>query len=76
MISEAVSSRRYVLVFDSPGLSRKHRRFLAHFAENKYIYLSKPADLNKAIKDIWLSRPPVQALRDSLMVTEAIGKIL
>ena len=35
MISEAINSKRYVLVFSSPGLSRRHQIFLEACAKNK-----------------------------------------
>ncbi|MFH1269459.1 MAG: ELM1/GtrOC1 family putative glycosyltransferase [Candidatus Omnitrophota bacterium] len=76
MISEAVNSGKYVLVFDSPKLSRKHRRFLRYFAENKYVYLVEPHDLSGKIEEIWLKRPAMHNLRDNLLVREAIKKIL
>jgi mitochondrial fission protein ELM1 len=76
MISEAVNSNKYVLVFDSPNLSKKHRRFLNYFAKNKYIYLVNAYDLAGKIEEIWLNRPKVHTLGDELLVREAIKKIL
>lgn len=76
MISEAVNSKKYVLVFRAQGLDKKHRRFLDNFAKNKYIYLVEPGDLGQGIEDIWRSRPPTYTLRDNLLVKEAIKKIL
>jgi len=76
MISEAVNSRKYVLVFNAPNLDKKHRRFLNYFAKNKYIYLVEPYDLAGKIEEVWLSRPKMPALGDNLLVTEAIKKIL
>jgi KDO2-lipid IV(A) lauroyltransferase len=77
MISEAVNSGKYVLVFESPGLNRRRQRFLEHFAKNRYIYLvDSPCDLSRKIEDIWLNRPPVYTTRDNLIVSEAIKKIL
>lgn len=76
MISEAVNSKKYVLVFNSPGLGIRHRRFLYHFAKNKYVYLSEPCVLSKTIEYIWLNRPKIHTLRDNLLISEAIKKIL
>jgi len=76
MISEAASSAKFVLVFDSAGLSRKHRRFLEHFAKEKYIYLTKAGDLAGRIKGIWPNKPEVHTLRDNLLIRQAISKIL
>ena len=76
MISEAVNSRKYVLVFNSPNLSKKHRRFLNYFAKNKYIYLVDAYNLAKKIEEIWSNRPKIHTLGDNLKVCEAIKKIL
>jgi lauroyl/myristoyl acyltransferase/mitochondrial fission protein ELM1 len=76
MISEAINSKKYVLVFKEAGLNPKHERFLAHFAQNKYIYLVDPADLDERISDIWRNKPQVHTPEDNLLVTEAIGKVL
>jgi len=77
MISEAVNSGKYVLVFESPGLNSRRQRFLEHFTKNRYIYLvDSPCDLSRKIEDIWLNRPPVYTTRDNLIVSEAIKKIL
>ncbi len=76
MISEAVNSAKYVLVFNSPKLSNKRRRFLNYFAKNKYIYLVDPDNLSGKIEEIRLNRPVIHALKDNLLVTEAIKKIL
>jgi len=76
MICEAVNSKKHVLVFKSPGLSRKHERFLAHFAENKYIYLAEANNLSKTINDAWLTKPQVHTLKDNDLVKEAIGRLL
>ncbi len=76
MISEAVSSKKYVVVFNSPNLSKKHRRFLSYFAKNKYIYLADPYNLAEKIEAIWLKSPEVHTLKDNFLVTEAIKRIL
>jgi mitochondrial fission protein ELM1 len=76
MISEALSSRKYVLVFHPHSLSRKHERFLGYFAKNKYLYLTESGDLSGTISNIWLSKPKTGILRDSFLVGEAIKKIL
>jgi len=76
MISEAVNSKKYVLVFNAQGLGVRHRRFLRHFAENKYINLVNIGNLGKKIEETWLSRPAVHTPKDNLLVTEAIKNIL
>ena len=76
MISEAVSSKKYVLVFKSAGLSKKHQRFLKHFVINKYVFLNEPGSLSKAIEDIWSNKPKIHTPGDHLLIREAISKIL
>lgn len=76
MISEAANSKKYVLVFDTSGLSIKHRRFLKEFSENKYVYLVKTSGLIGAIQDIWLNRPQIHTPKDRLIVSEAVKRIL
>lgn len=76
MISEAINSRKYVIIFDLDNLNGKHRRFLDNAAKNKYIYLAKRNNLSKVIEDIWLNKPAVSELKDNILVKEAISKIL
>jgi KDO2-lipid IV(A) lauroyltransferase len=76
MISEAVNSKKYVLVFKAQGLDKKHRRFLDNFAKSKYIYLVEPGDLSQRIKDIWLNRPLVYTTGDNLLVRDAIARVM
>ncbi len=76
MISEAVTSGKHVIVFDSKGLSRKHRRFLDYFAKHKYIYLVQPEELGKTIDMIIKNAPAVNKLGDNSIVEEALSRIL
>jgi mitochondrial fission protein ELM1 len=76
MISEAASSKKYVLIFQAEGLSRKHRHFLKHFAQQQYIYLTKPRDLGGRIEELWLNKPQRKALSDNLLIEEAVKKLL
>ncbi len=76
MISEAVNSKKYVLVFKTNKLSPKHERFLGHFAGNKYIYLARPDEVNKKVNDIWRDKPQTHSLKDNILVAQAIGKVL
>ncbi len=76
MISEAANSKKYVLVFDSRGIGRRHKIFLSYLVKNKYVSLVEPGDLANKIEDIWTNKPPVYALRDKFLVGEAIKKIL
>jgi lauroyl/myristoyl acyltransferase len=76
MISEAANSQKYVLVFNAQEVGMRHKRFLAHFAQNKYIYLVDARDLSRKIQELWLNGPQVHTLEDNLLVGEAIKKIL
>jgi len=76
MISEAVSSRKYCLVFESGGLSNRHSEFLKHYARNKYIYFTEGNLLQKKIEEIWMSKPEVCASKDNSLVSEALKNIL
>lgn len=76
MISEAAGSGRHVVVFDAPGLSRKHRRFLEYCAGKGYIYVVTPRGLGAMITDIAKRRPPATALDNRCVVRQALAKIL
>jgi hypothetical protein len=76
MVSEAVNSKKYVLVFNARELGVRHKRFLGHFAKNKYINLVEAGDLSKKIEETWLNRPAVYTPKDNLLVSEAIKNIL
>lgn len=76
MVSEAVNSGKYVLVLDLPGLSQKHRRFLAYLSARKYIYLVGAGGLAEAVAGLWQARPSAGALQDNLRVREALARIL
>lgn len=76
MISEAVNSRRYVVVFEAEGLDRKHQRFLDSLAKNNYLYLTKADELSNTIEEILKNKPPVYGLKDNLLVRKALEKIL
>ncbi|MDD5595245.1 MAG: ELM1/GtrOC1 family putative glycosyltransferase [Candidatus Omnitrophica bacterium] len=76
MISEAVNSQKYVLVFNAPGLSVKHQQFLYNFDEKKYIFLTSADNFAERIKEIWLKKPMVNILKDDMVIKEAIKKLL
>jgi mitochondrial fission protein ELM1 len=76
MISEAASSKKYILVFKSQGLNNRHLRFLDTFSKKKYIYLTEVAGLSKAIEDILLHKPQIVSLSDNLIVSEAVKNII
>jgi len=76
MISEAINSKKYVLVFNVPRLSKKHKRFLQTCAKHKYIYLEQSQDLGKRVEDIMLTKPQIRSFCDNFSISEAVRKIL
>jgi len=76
MISEAVSSQRYIVVFDSSEVAKKHRGFLDNFASNKYIYLTKYDAIAHTIEGLWSSKPKVHVTQDNILCKRAISRIL
>jgi mitochondrial fission protein ELM1 len=76
MISEAANSGKYVLVFQQPGLGRRHRAFLENLAAKKIIYLTPVQAISGAIERLLQERPPLRRLEDNTAVKEAISKII
>jgi len=76
MISEAAASGKYVVVFNSPGLGKRHRRFLENLKKKNFIYLVEPKNLAKTIQFIHSANPVMKPLNDAAVVTEALKKIL
>lgn len=76
MISEAVKSKKHILVFSAGGLSKKHRFFLENFSANKYISLVTPTELKEIIAGIRRDKPAVCAPEDELVLDNAVKKIL
>lgn len=76
MISEAVKSKKYVIVFKTPGLGRKHLDFLRHLDEGKYIYFVEPAELSETISRLIHNRPALKDLPDDELVSVALKKII
>jgi KDO2-lipid IV(A) lauroyltransferase len=76
MISEAVSAEKYVVVFNSGKLSRKHRRFLNNYRNHGYLYLEEIKDLSSGINQLLQNKPPINFPRDNLKVIEGLSKIL
>jgi mitochondrial fission protein ELM1 len=76
MISEAVNSRKPVLVFTATGIGRKHRRFLNRLAAEKKIFLCRADALSRMLGDIQLQKPQMSGLGDDLIVREALKRIL
>jgi hypothetical protein len=76
MISEAVSAQKYVMVFNSGGLSAKHQRFLKNFSEQGYVYLEQVKDLSTGINQLLRNKPRINFPKDNLKAIEGLNKIL
>jgi mitochondrial fission protein ELM1 len=76
MVSEAASADKYVIVFQAPGLSRKHRALLNDFQRDGLIRLAPAGGLSGAITDIWQNKPMRRLLDDRRAVIEGLRTIL
>ena len=76
MISEAASSGKAVLVFDMPGLSKRHKIFLKNLSGGGYIHLTKTNELAKNLKILLSQTGNANKLNDGLLVREALKGIL
>ena len=76
MVSEAVTSGKYVVVFKLRGLSRKHQFFLRNYQNKGYIYLKAIQDLALSMKEIWSNKPEIILPKDNLKVIEGLNTIL
>ncbi|MFA5099396.1 MAG: ELM1/GtrOC1 family putative glycosyltransferase [Candidatus Omnitrophota bacterium] len=76
MVSEAASGRAHVVVFDSCGLSRKHRALLDDFQSDGLIRLVKAGELSGAIMGLCRNKPGRRRLDDTAPVIEGLRKIL
>lgn len=76
MICEAASSAKPVIVFNCGPTRRKLGRFVEYFAAKKYIQLVAAHSVKDAIGQALLGKTGTHALRDNLLVREAIDKIL
>ncbi len=72
MVSEAASSGRYVVVFNTGLLNKRHRLFIEHLSKAGYIYTSDADNLGKVIEDIWKNKPAVKTLQDNQRIREAV----
>jgi KDO2-lipid IV(A) lauroyltransferase len=76
MISEAVASEKYVVVFKDGNLRKKHRCFLRNYQDKGYIYLKEIEEIADTINEVWRSRPEVSFPKDNLKVIDGLNKIL
>lgn len=75
MISEAASCNRYIIVFKSK-VNRRHNYFLNYMAKRKYIYLCQPHQLYSLIDKIFKEHPPINVLKDNVIVEDAFKRML
>ncbi|MBU2540604.1 MAG: mitochondrial fission ELM1 family protein [Candidatus Omnitrophica bacterium] len=77
MVSEAVSSGKYVIVFRlrSKTTMTKHERFLLNLKQKGYIYFAD-SGIEKIISEIWMNKPPQEKLQDAKLIEEAVERIL
>lgn len=77
MVSEAISSEKYVIVFKlKENLPKKHRVFLRGLEEEGFIKTTDIDRIDKVILEIKEERPEVRRLSDYFLVKEAVRKIL
>lgn len=76
MVSEAVSSGKYVLVFGYDGVKGRHRKFLDNLSDNSYIYLSAAKDLSSTLELVWSVKPTIKVLEDNQIINEVLKKVL
>jgi mitochondrial fission protein ELM1 len=76
MVCEAVTSKKYVVVFNSCGLDSRHQRFLDYFLKNKYIFFSHAKELGFTIERIWKDRPQTNTLKDNQLIKTAIERLI
>lgn len=76
MISEAASSGKYIVVFKADSLGRRHNMFLNDLADKKHIYISEPEKIAQTAQRLIKEQPQVKPLQDTIVVTEALKRIL
>jgi mitochondrial fission protein ELM1 len=76
MICEAVASGKYTVVFNSDGLSNKHKRFLNEFAKQKYIYLAPVGRLSERLVQLMIDLPEANMSKDRQLISQRLKKLL
>jgi KDO2-lipid IV(A) lauroyltransferase len=76
MISEAVSSGRYTVVFDSGVIAGKYERVIKNLEIQGYIKITKPEGIYDVIKEILTQRPAVKRLEDNEKIKERLNSLL
>jgi len=76
MISEAASSGKPTLIFNMPGLPKRHEIFLKNLSEGKFIHLAETNEVGKNLKTLLTKSAMLNKLNDSILVKEALRKII
>ncbi|MBU3911339.1 MAG: mitochondrial fission ELM1 family protein [Candidatus Omnitrophica bacterium] len=76
MISEAVSSGRYTVIFKSERLASKYERTIENLERQGYIKITKPERIYNVIKEILIERPVVKKLEDKEKIIKRLQGII
>jgi mitochondrial fission protein ELM1/lysophospholipid acyltransferase (LPLAT)-like uncharacterized protein len=76
MVSEAATSGKPTVVFDAPGLSKKHRIFLKNLSQGRFICLTKTNEVTGKIKTLLVQENKLNKLDDHILIKEALRKRL
>jgi mitochondrial fission protein ELM1 len=91
MVSEAVSSGKYVVVFKLEKRRRKtlcllegkirqretkHERFLESLKQKGFITLAPPENLAEIVKRLWMEKSPSKTLDDNQIICKAVKGLL
>jgi KDO2-lipid IV(A) lauroyltransferase len=76
MISEAVNSRKHVVIFGEASIKGRHKAFLQNLLDKHLIHSSEPYELARTLESIRFLKPGFEFLRDNEAIREALKKIL
>ncbi len=80
MISEAVSSGKYVVVFGAkgqgPGVRCKHKRFLENLEKAGFLKTAAPHEIHDTLKEIFIEKPMLKKLDDRDRIAERLRTII
>lgn len=80
MISEALSSGKPVIVFETQKRGRvqntKHRRFLDNLVSQNYLTLVKPEKLSAEIKRVYRGSKIIRPLEDRRLVSDGVRELI
>jgi hypothetical protein len=76
MISEAVNSKKHIVIFGAGTVKGRHVEFLRNLSNKNLIYSVQPYELTRTLELIWSLKPQVKDLRDNEAIREALKKIL